>query len=88
MLFRIIAVTAAVAIYFKIAINRLSAKSKIRLWRKDAYFTELLRYIHLYPLRDKLVKSSAQLDRYRWSGHGLLMGRLEIDWQDRDSVLK
>ena len=55
---------------------------------EDAYFTELVRYIHLNPLRAKLVKNLSQLDRYRWSGHGVLMGRLENDWQDRGYVLK
>jgi REP element-mobilizing transposase RayT len=40
---------------------------------EDAYFTELVRYIHLNPLRAKLVKSLDKLDRYRWSGHGVLM---------------
>jgi putative transposase len=51
-------------------------------------FTELVRYIHLNPLRAKLVKSLAQLDRYRWCGHGVLMGKVENEWQDRDYVLK
>ena len=55
---------------------------------EDAYFTELVRYIHLNPLRARLVKSLSQLDRYRWSGHGVLMGQIERDWQDRDCVLK
>jgi REP element-mobilizing transposase RayT len=55
---------------------------------EDAYFKELVRYIHLNPLRAKLVKSMAQLDRYRWSGHGALMGSVVYDWQDRDYVLK
>ena len=55
---------------------------------EDAYFTELVRYIHLNPLRARLVKSLSQLDRYRWSGHAVLMGRIERDWQDRDYVLK
>jgi REP element-mobilizing transposase RayT len=55
---------------------------------EDAYFTELVRYIHLNPLRAKLVKSLSQLDRYRWSGHGVLMGKIERDWQDRNYVLK
>ena len=50
---------------------------------EDAYFTELVRYIHLNPLRANLVKSLSQLDRYRWSGHSVLMGKLENDWQDR-----
>ena len=55
---------------------------------EDAYFTELVRYIHLNPLRAKLVKSLAQLDRYRWSGHGVIMGKIEYNWQNRDDVLK
>jgi REP element-mobilizing transposase RayT len=55
---------------------------------EDAYFTELVRYIHLNPLRAKLVKSLPQLDHYRWCGHGVLMGKVENEWQDRDYVLK
>jgi len=55
---------------------------------EDSYFTELVRYIHLNPLRARLVKTLSQLDRYRWSGHGVLMGKIERDWQDRDYVLK
>ena len=55
---------------------------------EDAYFKELVRYIHLNPLRAKLVKNLEKLDRYRWSGHGVLMGKVENEWQDRDYVLK
>jgi REP element-mobilizing transposase RayT len=55
---------------------------------EDAYFTELVRYIHLNPLRAKLVKSLAKLDHYRWSGHGVLMGKIKNNWQDCDYVLK
>jgi len=55
---------------------------------EDAYFTELVRYIHLNPLRAKLVKSLAQLDRYRWSGHGVIVGKIQYNWQNRDEVLK
>ncbi len=44
---------------------------------EDAYFTELVRYIHLNPLRAKLVKSLDKLDRYRWSGHSVVMGKNE-----------
>jgi REP element-mobilizing transposase RayT len=55
---------------------------------EDAYFKELVRYIHLNPLRGKLVKNLAQLDRYRWSGHRILMGKIKNEWQDRDYVLK
>ena len=55
---------------------------------EDAYFKELVRYIHLNPLRAKLVKSFTKLERYRWSGHGVIMGKVKYDWQDRDYVLR
>jgi REP element-mobilizing transposase RayT len=55
---------------------------------EDVYFKQLVRYIHLNPLRAKLVKSFAQLDRYRWSGHGVIMGKVQYEWQNRDYVLK
>jgi REP element-mobilizing transposase RayT len=54
---------------------------------EDSYFRELVRYIHLNPLRAKLVKDMCQLDSYRWCGHSVLMGRIRHDWQDRDYVL-
>jgi REP element-mobilizing transposase RayT len=55
---------------------------------EDAYFTELVRYIHLNPLRVRAVKSLEKLDQYRWSGHATLLGKVENEWQDRDYVLK
>jgi putative transposase len=55
---------------------------------EDAYFTELVRYIHLNPLRARLVKNYTQLGRYRWCGHGVLMGEIQNEWQDRDYVLR
>ena len=55
---------------------------------EDPYFTKLVRYIHLNPLRAKLVKNLIKLDGYRWSGHGVLMGKVKNDWQDQDYVLK
>ena len=55
---------------------------------EDSYFKELVRYIHLNPLRAKLVDNLAKLDRYRYCGHSVLMGRVKNDWQDRDYVLK
>jgi putative transposase len=35
----------------------------------DSYFTELVRYIHLNPLRVELVKDLRQLERYPYCGH-------------------
>jgi len=54
---------------------------------EDTYFRELVRYIHLNPLRAKLVKTLTDLDKYPWSGHSAVMGHIEREWQDRDYVL-
>jgi len=55
---------------------------------EDTYFTELVRYIHLNPLRAKLVNSLSQLGRYAWSGHSVLLGKFKKEWQDDEYVLK
>jgi REP element-mobilizing transposase RayT len=53
----------------------------------EAYFQELVRYIHLNPLRAKLVTDMRALDRYPWCGHATVVGRLQHPWQDRRTVL-
>lgn len=53
----------------------------------DSYFTELVRYIHLNPLRVGLAKDLRELERYPYCGHGTILGRHTNSWQDRDSVL-
>lgn len=55
---------------------------------EDSYFQELVRYIHLNPLRAQMIDSFAKLDRYRWCGHSVILGRSNNDWQDRKYVLK
>ena len=54
---------------------------------EETYFQELVRYIHLNPLRAGLVPDLERLDRYPWSGHGVLMGKVKYSWQDADYVL-
>ena len=54
---------------------------------EDAYFQELVRYIHLNPLRAKMVKNMSALDRYPWCGHSAIMGRKKRVWQDVYYVL-
>jgi hypothetical protein len=58
------------------------------LVEEDSYFQELVRYIHLNPLRARIVDSITKLDRYRWFGHFAIVGRLNNDWQDKEYVLK
>ena len=42
---------------------------------EDPYLLELIRYIHLNPLRAGLVKGLKELDRYPWCGHSAILGR-------------
>jgi len=55
---------------------------------EDAYFKELVRYIHLNPLRAQMVNSFAALSRYPWCGHSVLLGEVSNDWQDTTYVLR
>jgi len=58
------------------------------LCQEDAYLLELVRYIHLNPLRAKIVSDMMQLDQYAFSGHSALMGKQKNDWQDTPYVLR
>jgi putative transposase len=53
----------------------------------DPYLLELVRYVHLNPLRAGMVKDLRTLDTYPMTGHAAIMGRMRRDWQDVDSVL-
>jgi REP element-mobilizing transposase RayT len=58
------------------------------LCQEDSYLIELVRYIHLNPLRAKLVGSMRQLDWYKYCGHSILLGKRGNDWQDGSYVLR
>jgi putative transposase len=58
------------------------------LCEEEAYLQELVRYIHLNPLRAGLVKGLRELESYPYSGHSVLMGKKKRVWQDRDYVLR
>jgi len=55
--------------------------------QEDAYLLELIRYIHLNPLRAGLVNSLDLLDSYTWSGHTVIMGHGQLAGQNADEVL-
>ncbi len=42
---------------------------------EDPYLLELIRYIHLNPLRAGLVNDLKELDKYSWTGHSAILGR-------------
>lgn len=50
--------------------------------QEESYFKELVRYIHLNPVRARIVADIGGLNAYRWSGHAALVGRRTCEWQD------
>jgi hypothetical protein len=50
----------------------------------DAYLAELVRYIHLNPVRAKIVKTP---EDYPWSGHRAYMGLEQLPWLTTEWVL-
>ncbi|KPK17930.1 MAG: transposase [Nitrospira bacterium SG8_3] len=55
--------------------------------QEDAYLKEVVRYIHLNPLRAKIVSNLSALDAFKYSGHSSLMGKQTRKWQDTKYVL-
>ena len=58
------------------------------LCEEDIYFQELVRYIHLNPLRGRIVENLKQLRRYPYTGHSVMMNVYKNNWQDSNYVLK
>jgi REP element-mobilizing transposase RayT len=57
------------------------------LCQEDRYLLELVRYIHLNPLRSGVVNNLKALGSYRKAGHSVLLGKVKCTWQDADYVL-
>jgi len=55
--------------------------------QEDAYLKELVRYIHLNPLRAKIVSDISALNTYAYSGHSVIMDKNKRLWQDKGYVL-
>jgi REP element-mobilizing transposase RayT len=58
------------------------------LCQEDSYLLELVRYIHLNPLRAGLIESYGELSSFAFCGHGAILGRRRVEWQNTDYVLK
>ena len=58
------------------------------LCQEETYLKELVRYIHLNPLRAGLVADLQALGRFTYSGHHILIGKKENDWQGVEPVLR
>lgn len=57
------------------------------LCQEDAYLLELVRYIHLNPIRAGIVDDLKELGCYPYSGHSVLMGKVKYGWQNADGIL-
>jgi hypothetical protein len=57
------------------------------LCQEDIYLLELVRYIHLNPVRAGLVGDLDELGGYAYCGHSVVMGKVKKPWQDTASVL-
>ncbi|MGD8389318.1 MAG: transposase [Desulfobacteraceae bacterium] len=58
------------------------------LCEEAPYLLEMVRYIHLNPLRAGVVGDLGQLESYAYAGHGALLGGTIPAWQDVETVLK
>lgn len=54
---------------------------------EETYFLELVRYIHLNPVRARVVKTLEELASYPYSGHAVMMGHRDYSAQDVETVL-
>jgi len=80
------------AVYFNRKYQRsghlFQNRYKSILCEDEPYFLELVRYIHLNPLRVGLVSDLEGLDRYPWSGHGVVLGSRTMEGQETSEVLQ
>lgn len=79
------------AVYFNRKYKRsghlFQNRYKSILCEEEPYFLELIRYIHLNPLRAGLVADLDGLGSYPWSGHAALLGNLTMEGQEINDVL-
>jgi len=52
------------------------------------YVQELIRYVHLNPVRAGICENIDALADYTWSGHSVLMGKVRRNFQDTETVLR
>ena len=57
------------------------------LCQQEPYLLELVRYIHLNPLRAGIVASYKALGKFAYSGHAAILGQHPHPFQDVDSIL-
>ncbi len=54
---------------------------------EETYFLELVRYLHLNPLRSQIIPDTGKLNAYPYSGHAAIVGKFSRPWQNTGDVL-
>lgn len=79
------------AIYFNKRYKRsghlFQNRYKSIICQEEAYLLELVRYIHLNPVRANIVQSIDELAAHPHSGHAALVGKSTYDWFPKERVL-
>lgn len=57
------------------------------LVQEEEYFLQLLKYIHINPLKARIVNDFDSLVNFNWSGHRSILGMGNTPWQDVNFVL-
>ncbi len=79
------------ALYFNRRYNRtgrLFYRYRSVLIEEERYLLDLVRYIHLNPVRVGPCKNTRILSKYRWTGHSALVGKRIRRWQDTAYILR
>jgi putative transposase len=56
------------------------------LCEEDNYLLALVRYIHLNPVRVKIIQTMTEMDKYPWSGHRAIIEKAKYPWMDTATV--
>lgn len=79
------------AIYFNKKYSRsghlFQNRYKATICQDDPYLLELIRYIHLNPVRANLITSMKELEYYSFCGHSYVLGKTKNDWFCQDVIL-
>ncbi len=54
---------------------------------EEPYLLELVRYIHLNPIRAEVIPDLHALASYPWTGHTALLGTIPRPWQATEAIL-
>ncbi|MBN1904539.1 MAG: transposase, partial [Deltaproteobacteria bacterium] len=55
--------------------------------QEETYLRELVRYIHLNPIRAGIITTMDELRNYKYTSHSAIMGNVKREWQDTEYVL-